>query len=258
MLRITDVHAHYDEKAFDKDREDVLTSLHENGVEFIINSGSDVPSSERSVSLAGKHDFIYASVGVFPLSAYYVPDRWIESIRELAGDSKVIAIGEIGLDYHEPDADREKQKEVFRAQLDLASELDMPVVIHDREADEDMLQELSKRPVRGMIHRFFSKAKYGKAFTANGIYLGIGPAITYPDAGELIETVRAMDPSMMLLETDAPFLPASSRAGMRADSSDIKDVISVIASIKGMSEEEVAETAYRNAMMLFGIKHQEE
>ena len=123
MLRITDVHAHYDEKAFDCDRSDILTRLHADGVSFIVNSGSDVPSSQRSVNLAHEYDFVYASVGVFPLSAYDVPDGWIDSIRSFASDERVVAIGEIGLDYHEADADREAQKRVFRAQLDLARDL---------------------------------------------------------------------------------------------------------------------------------------
>ncbi len=254
MLRITDTHAHYDETAFDSDRKQVLDSLHENGVEFIINSGSDVPSSERSAALARSYDFVYASVGVFPLSAYDVPQGWEESIRKLAEDERVVAIGEIGLDYHEPDAGKDAQKKVFRAQLDMARELDMPVVIHDREADEDVLEEIGKRPVRGVIHRFFSRAEYGKAFIEKGIYLGIGPALTYPNAGELIKTVEAMPLSLLLLETDAPFLPSYAREGERADSMDIKDVISAISSIKGIPEEEVAESAYRNAMALFGIK----
>lgn len=254
MLRITDVHAHYDEKAFDCDRGDILTRLHADGVSFIVNSGSDVPSSQRSVNLAHEYDFVYASVGVFPLSAYDVPDGWIDSIRSFASDERVVAIGEIGLDYHEADADREVQKRVFRAQLDLARDLGLPVVIHDREADEDVLEELDKRPVKAMIHRFFSRSEYGKAFAERGIGFGIGPAITYPDAGELIKTVEAIDSSLILLETDAPFLPSASRAGMRADSSDIIDVISAISRIKGISEEDVAEIAYRNAAALFGIR----
>ncbi len=254
MEKITDVHAHYDEVAFDNDRKEILSNLNRSGVSFIINSGSDIPSSERSLKLAHDFDFVYASVGVFPLSAYNLPSNWLQTIKSLASDPKVVAIGEIGLDYHEPDADRNAQKKVFRDQLDLAIDLNMPVVIHDRDADEDVLEELSKRKVKGMIHRFFSKAEYGKAFLDMEIYLGIGPAITYSNASELIKTVEMMDLSKLLLETDAPFLPSKKREGMRADSSDIIDVVSTISSVKGISEEIVIDNAYQNAISLFGIK----
>ena len=187
---------------------------HAAGVKLIINSGSSVPSSRRSVELARKWDFVLASVGVFPLEAYTVEEGWLAQIEAMAKDPRVVAIGEIGLDYFQPDADRETQKKVFAPQLELAKRLSLPVVIHDRDADEDMLAMLGENPGPGMIHRFFSKAEYGFAFLDKGLYLGIGPAITYSNADHLIEVVRKMPLDQLVLETDCPWLPTQSHEEM--------------------------------------------
>lgn len=249
---LTDVHAHYDETVFDNDRDAVLTAMHKKGVKLIINSGSSVPSSHRSVALAHSYDFMRASVGVFPLEAYTVEEGWLEEIKTMAGDKAVVAIGEIGLDYFQPDADRETQKKVFIPQLELAKSLNLPVVIHDRDADEDMLRILRCHPVSGMIHRFFSKAEYGFAFLDMGLYLGIGPAITYPDAGHLIEVVKKMPLDRLVLETDCPFLPTKAHEGSRATSDMLTEVVETISQVRGdVSPEQVADAALSNALRLF-------
>ena len=208
---ITDVHAHYDEAVFDTDRGEVLRTLREAGVCAIVNSGSSVPSSRRSLDLAKRFEGVYASVGVFPLEAYNVPSGWLEQISDMAEEDGCVAVGEIGLDYHLEDgagptyAQRETQKNVFRAQLELARRKGMPVVIHDRDADEDVIRLLAELPCPGMIHRFFSRAEYGFQLLEMGLSLGIGPAVTYSNAGELVQVVRQMPLERLLLETDAPF-----------------------------------------------------
>ena len=255
MEHITDVHAHYDETVFDADRDAVLRALHSSGVDAIINSGSSVPSSRRSVDLAHAHDFVWASVGVFPLEAYSVPDGWLEEIEAMAREPKVVAIGEIGLDYFQPDADRCAQKRVFVPQLALAKRLGLPVVIHDRDADEDMLEILKAHPAKGMIHRFFSAAHYGFSLLELGLSLGIGPQITYPNASKLIEVVRAMPADRILLETDAPFLPTADKEGARATSDMIAAVCETIARVRGdITPGEVAVVALENAERMFRFR----
>lgn len=257
---IFDVHAHYDEAVFNADRAAVLAAEHEAGVCGVINSGSSVPSSHRSVALAHRFAHVYASVGVFPLEAYDVPADWLGQIAGLAEDSRCVAVGEIGLDYHlengvgPTEAQRESQKGVFRAQLALAKEKKLPVVIHDRDADEDVITLLDEQPCPGMIHRFFSRADYGFKLLEMGLSLGIGPAITYPNAGELIRVVRGMPLDRLLLETDAPFLPSARYEGQRATSGMIEDVCTVIAEVRGdVTPQEAAQIARENTRRMFGV-----
>ncbi len=253
---ITDVHAHYDEKVFDDKRKELLNHMHESGVSFIINSGSDVASSYRALMLAKGYHFIYASVGVFPLSAYDVEDNYLEEIEKLAKMDKVVAIGEIGLDYvNGTNPDFSKQMPVFLSQLELAQKLDLPVVIHDCSADEDTLKGLDEYPVKAMIHRFFSHENYADEFLKRGVYLGIGPAITYEDGGELRRVVKKMPLSQLVLETDAPFLPTLSHKGEVADSLMIQEVCEEIARVRqDVTPQEVADIALENACRLFKTK----
>ena len=263
MRYITDVHAHYDEAVFDKDRAEVLDSLHKEGVAFIINSGSEIPSSKRSVKLAEEYDYIFASVGVFPLEAETergggYPD-WLKEIERLSGHEKTVAIGEIGLDYRmideasDKDACKRAQKEVFAAQIELSKRLLLPVVIHSCEADEDLLSMLDAHPCRGMIHRYYCMQDCGRELLDRGFYIGIGPQITYPGSERLTDIVKEMPAELMLLETDAPFLPNYPLEG-RATSAMIEEVCRRIAEIRGdMTPEEAAVCAMENAKRLFGI-----
>ena len=257
-MNITDVHAHYDEKIFDSNRKELLNTMHSEGVSFIINSGSDVASSYRALMLAKEYSFIYASVGVFPLSSYDVKENYLEEIKKLAKMDKVVAIGEIGLDYvNGSNPNFKPQMPVFLNQLQLAHELNLPVVIHDCSADEDTLKGLDKYPVKAMIHRFFSHEEYADEFLKRGVYLGIGPAITYEDADELKRIVKKMPLSQLVLETDAPFLPTLSHKGEPANSLMIKEVCEVIADVrKDVTAEEVANIALDNACTLFGIHYE--
>lgn len=256
MNHITDVHAHYDEKVFDHKRKELLNHMHNEGVSFIINSGSDVASSYRSVVLAKEYPFVYASVGVFPLSAYDAKEDYLDEIEKLTKMDKVVAIGEIGLDYvNGANPDFSKQMPIFLSQLQLAQKLNLPVVIHDCSADEDTLKGLDKYPVKAMIHRFFSHENYADEFLKRGVYLGIGPAITYEDGDELRRVVKKMPLELLVLETDAPFLPTLSHKGEVADSLMINEVCEEIARVRGdINAQEVADIALDNACRLFNIK----
>ena len=251
---LTDVHAHYDEAVFDGCRRETLLRMHEKGRCAIINSGSDLPSSRRSLALAEEYPFLWASVGVFPLCAAAAPQGWLSEIEVMAAHPRAVAIGEIGLDYRLPDTDKAAQKTVFLAQLALAQRLDKPVVIHDCLADEDVLAALEQYPVKAMIHRFFSSVQHGRRFLEKGVSLGIGPAITYPDAGELIQVVREMPLSLLLLETDCPFLPPCRLQGETATSDMLEDVVQAVAQARGdVTPQQVAEIARENAARLFSI-----
>ena len=251
---LTDVHTHYDEAVFDGCRRETLLRMREKGLCAIINSGSDLPSSRRSLALAEEYDFIWASVGVFPLCAAAAPQGWLAEIEAMAAHPRAVAIGEIGLDYRLPETDKAVQKAVFLPQLELAQRLDMPVVIHDCLADEDVLTALEQYPARAMIHRFFSGLEYGRRFLEKGVFLGIGPAITYPDAGELIQLVREMPLSLLLLETDCPFLPPCRLEGETATSDMLEDVVQAVAQARGdVTPQQVADIARENAMRLFSI-----
>lgn len=252
---ITDVHAHYDEKVFDNNRDTLLNDMHNNGISFIINSGSDIASSIRSINLAKQYPFVYASVSVFPLSVYDAPQNWLQQIEKLSQNDKVVAIGEIGLDYRFEEKDKQKQIEFYLKQLQLAQKLNLPVVIHDcGGADQDILDGLTKYPVKAMIHRYFSEMNFTKQFLDKGVYLGIGPAITYDDATHVKQAIKQMDLKQLLLETDAPFLPTKKFEGQPANSLMIDEVVNEIARIRNMNPQQIADIAYENAGNFFNIK----
>lgn len=254
LPNLTDIHAHYDEAVFEGRRKEVLLAQRQAGLCCIINSGSDLPSSRRSAELAAGYDFVWASVGIFPLSAGTATGDWLDRLRALAAAPRVVAIGEIGLDYRLPDTDRQAQMAAFLPQLALARELGLPVVLHDCLADEDILQALDRAPGPAVIHRFFSGVEYGRRFLARGVCLSIGPAITYPDAGPLIQTVREMPLTQLLLETDCPFLPTARHEGQPATSDMLQEVCELIASQRGgLTAGQVAEIAKQNAVRVFGL-----
>lgn len=250
---IFDTHAHYDDPCFAGRLDAVLAAQRAAGVETILNIGSDLPSSAASAALAAAQPMMVAAVGVFPLSCAGLPANWLTELEALAARPKVVAIGEIGLDYHKKDADRDTQKAVFSAQLALAARLGLPVEIHDREADPDMLALLRTARPAGEIHRFFGTPDYGRAYLALGLSLAIGPEITYPTGAHILETVRTMPMERMLLETDAPFLPVADRAGEKADSAMLIPVAQQIAALRGISAQQVVDCTRDNARRLFGL-----
>ena len=256
MLKgIFDTHAHMDDSRFNANLDAVMKSQLSLGVIGIINSGSELKSSYRSCEMADRYDFVYASVGIYPNETANLPDDYISQLRDLCKKPKVVAIGEIGMDYgFEGHPDAKTQERRFREQLELAAELDLPVVIHNREADADVLRIIKDYPIRGEIHRVFSPLEYAEKFMDYGLYMGIGPQITYPDSGCLVSLVKSMPLEKLLLETDAPFLPPSHLAGEDALPDMISFVSEKIAHIRGdVSPQEVIDAAFKNTKKLYNI-----
>ena len=252
---IFDTHAHYDDEAFDPDRNDLLSSLPQHDVGLVVDPGCDIASSRTAVELAAKHPHIYAAVGIHPENCHdYTPSQ-IESLRSLAKSPKVVAIGEIGLDYYwKENPSRELQHQCLRDQLRLAAELDLPVIIHDRDAHADTLAIVREFPtVTGVFHCFAGSAEMAQALLKMGWYLGFNGAITFKNARKAPEVIAIAPLDRILLETDAPYLTPVPYRGRRNDSTYIPFVSDVIARIKGLSAAEVESATWENGKHLFRI-----
>lgn len=248
-----DTHAHYDDKAFDADRDALLAEIHAAGVELIVDPGCDENSSRAALSLAERHAFVYAAVGVHPeeLASYSgSPD----TIRALAAHPKCVAIGEIGLDYYWDDTHKPEQQSLFRAQLELALELDKPVIVHDREAHGDCLAIVRDYPaLRGVFHCYSGSAEMAEELLRRGWYLGFDGPVTYKNARKTLEVLAVCPMNRLLLETDSPYLSPVPMRGKRNDSRNLRYVAEKIAEIKGLTADEVAAAALENGKRLFGL-----
>ena len=255
LNNIFDTHAHYDEVVFRDHLPEVLADQQAKGVRLIINSGSDLPSSYRSVDMANNYPFVSAAVGIHPMSAGDLPEDYLAKLREMAKNPKVVSIGEIGLDYFYSDqVHPDKQKEVFRQQLELAAELKLPVEIHDRDSHDDMLEILREYKPAGVIHRFSGSPEMAEEVVSFGMRIGVGCAITYKNSRDERETVRRVPLNMLLLETDCPFLPPSHMRNSTNTSDQIAFAAEEIGKIKGVDPQEVIDLCTRRGMELFGIK----
>ena len=257
MEWIFDTHAHYDDKAFDKDRGELLSGLFEGGVGWIVDIGADFPGIPKVLKLSKQYERIYAAVGVHPSDVYDLKDSDIEQIRRYAGEEKVVAIGEIGLDYHYPDTDKEKQKRWFSMQMKLAKELSLPIVVHSRDAAADTLQMIKdEMPFEksGVIHCFSYEPEMAKCYTDMGFYIGIGGVVTFKNARKLKEVAKEMPMERMLLETDCPYLAPEPFRGKRNQSGLIRYVAQTVASLRGMETDEVLSLTAENARRFYGIK----
>lgn len=250
-----DTHAHYDDAWFNADRDELLASLPGAGVELVVNAGCDEPSSRASMALARRYDFVYAAVGWHPHEAKDWTDGSADLIREWAKDPKVAAIGEIGLDHHYDLEWKQTQQEVFEAQLCLAEELDLPVIVHDREAHGDCMEILRRHPqVRGEFHCYSGSAEMAKEILSWGWYLGFNGAITMQGARRALETIAMMPSDRMLLETDCPYLAPMPRTdGRRNDSRKLMRVAEVIAQVRHITPELTAQVCMENGKRFFGI-----
>lgn len=252
MLTYIDSHAHYDDEQFDTDRDELLTRLHNGGVRNIVNIGCTMERSQFSVDLAEKYPFVYAAVGIHPEDASDAPSDYLEKLRRMADYEKVVAVGEIGLDYHSEGFDRELQLRFFEEQLDLAQEKGLPVVIHSREATEDTMNILSKRGnVSGVMHCFSGSAETAKQVLALGMNISFTGVLTFKNARKAVEALNVVPLDRLMLETDCPYMAPEPNRGKRCDSGMIVHVIDKIAEIKGVSPELVAETTMENTLKLF-------
>lgn len=252
---IFDTHAHYDDEAFDADREALLAAMPESGVSLILDPGCDLASSRRAVELAEKFPYVYAAVGWHPENcAPYTPES-LDTLREWAVHDKVVAIGEIGLDYHwEENPPREFQHEVFRAQLALAQELSLPVIVHDRDAHADCLAIIGEFPtVRGVFHCYSGSTEMAQELLRRGWYLGFDGPLTYKNAKKTVEVARIAPLDRILLETDSPYLSPVPVRGTRNDSRNIRYIAETLASLRGLGADEIIRITAENGKRLFGI-----
>jgi TatD DNase family protein len=255
MIKIFDSHAHYDDESFDEDRNTVIKELSENGIIGVLNCGASLKGARDSVELSNKYDFFYAAVGIHPEHADEFNDEAIEELKKLANSNKVRAIGEIGLDYYyEENPSKEVQKNAFRAQMKLAEELKLPVVIHDRDAHEDTLNILKEFPkVKGVLHCFSGSVEFAKECVKLGYYIGFTGVVTFKNAKKLVEVAREIPMDRMLVETDCPYMAPTPYRGKRNRSDYIKYIIEKIAEIRGLSEEEISQAAIDNTKKLLNI-----
>jgi len=254
-MAIFDTHAHYDSRGFKADRDEVLAALPEAGVALVVNPGCDVESSRIAIALAEKYPHIYAAVGIHPSDCDDCTEADIETLRRMAAHEKVVAIGEIGLDYYWKDnAPREFQEKVFRWQIELALELDLPVIVHDREAHGDTMRILWDYPqVRGVIHCFSGSPEMAAEFVKRGWYIGFDGPVTYKNAAKAPEVVAAVPLEQIVVETDAPYLTPVPFRGKRNDSRKLPYVIEKLAEWKGVSTEEMERITFENGKRLYGM-----
>lgn len=263
--KIFETHAHYDDEWYDDDRRELLSRLLDTDISFITNIGADIETSKNSVKLSDEFERVMAAVGVHPDNIgcmETLPEKeGIEILRNLAKYNKVVAIGEIGLDYFEREPEeknktvRERQKYWFLEQLKLAKELNKPVVIHSRDAAEDTYNVLKDFGYnKGVIHCYSYSPEMAERFVKLGFYIGIGGVVTFKNAKKTKETVKRIGLEHIVLETDSPYLAPVPFRGKRNDSGNIKYIVEEIAGLLGISEEKVIETTFNNAVKLYELE----
>ena len=252
-----DSHAHLDEPRFDEDREFIIDDLKNHDVGLIVNIGCDLPSSENSVALAEKYPFIYAAVGSHPDDAASVDGKLLDRYRKLAQNKKVVAIGEIGLDYYYEDVPRAQQINAFEQQMDLAEDLDLPVVVHMRDATEDALEVVRRHPkIKGVFHCFSGSVETAKWLIDRGWYIGFTGVITFKNARRAVEVAKFLPLDRILTETDCPYMAPEPHRGHRNDSRYVPLVAAKIGEIKGISPEEAGRITTENARRFFRIPNE--
>ncbi len=254
---IFETHAHYDDAAFDEDREELLAGLRARGIGTVVNVGADISSTRTTLELAERYPFIYAAVGVHPGSTAELNEEWMAWLKEMAARPKTVAIGEIGLDYYWDGPDRETQKHWFRRQLDLAREVSLPVVVHSRDAAKDTLDIIRERraaDMGGVIHCFSYGVEMAREYLNMGFYLGIGGVLTFKNAKKLKEVVEYMPLERILLETDSPYLAPVPNRGKRNSSLNLPYVVRAVSEIKGVPAEEVIAVTEENARRMYRIR----
>lgn len=251
-----DSHAHLDDGRFDQDRDQIIKNAQKKGLAYIMNPGADFRSSVKAVELAAQYDMIYAAVGVHPHDAKDMDDVTLMLLKGLTSKPKVMAIGEIGLDFHYDHSPREVQRQVFRDQIQLAREVNLPVIIHDREANEEVfriLREEKAFEVGVVMHCYSGSAELAKQYVKLGAYLSIAGPVTYSNARKTVEVVEQIPLEHLFIETDCPYLTPVPYRGKRNETAYVYHVAEKIAEIKKVSFEEVAQKTTENAKGFFKI-----
>lgn len=254
---IIDTHAHYDDEKFDEDREELLLSMRKNGIGIIVNSGASMDGVRQTVAFTEKYDFIYGTAGIHPNETEVLEDeKSYEELKAACMKEKIVAVGEIGLDYYWDEPDREIQKKHFIRQLGLAKEVKKPVVIHSRDAAADTLDIMKAEKAKelgGIIHCFSYGRDMAREYLDMGFYLGIGGVITFKNSKKLKEVVEYMPLDRMVLETDSPYLTPEPNRGKRNSSLNLPYVVDKIAELKQITPEQVIEATYNNARRVYKI-----
>ncbi len=252
-MGIFDTHAHYLNEDFGEDRDSVVASLPKKGVELVLAVGYNFESSREELALAQKFDFVYVAAGIHPEYAEKVSDGWLCELEGLLANKKVVALGEIGLDYHYPEPEKAIQKEVFARQLELANTVNIPVIIHSRDACADTLELLKKYKPRGVMHCFSGSAETAMEVVELGLYVSFTGVLTFKNSKKAVAACAAVPTDRLLLETDCPYMAPVPHRGERCDSSMIRFTADKMAEIKGVSTDEIIQITRDNGKRLFGI-----
>ncbi len=251
---IFDSHAHYTDKAFNDDRNILLGSLKGSGICGIINCGADIESSQKSLLLSEEYSYMYFAAGIHPEEVESLPENYLDIIKAMANHKKCVAIGEIGLDYYWTKETKEQQKKVFIEQILLAKELNLPIIVHSRDAHEDTLSILKEYKPKGVLHCFSGSVETAKEVLGLGMYIGFGGALTFKNARKAVEVAEMLPLDRLLLETDCPYMAPVPHRGKRNDSSLIPFVAEKFAEIRETEPQEVINKATENTKLLFNIK----
>ena len=253
---IFETHAHYDDKAFNEDRDKLLCSMQDNGIEYIVNVGSSLDTSKQTIELVKKYDFMYGAVGVHPSETAELNDDNFRLIREMLQEEKIVALGEIGLDYYWDEPDRDIQKIWFERQIYLAKEENKPIIYLRRDAANDTLEIIKstkEADVGGVIHCFSYGVEMAREYLNMGYYIGVGGVVTFKNAKKLKDVVEYPPLENILLETDCPYLSPEPYRGKRNDSTRLVYVVDEIARVKGVEPEKVIKVTRENAMKMYRI-----
>ena len=256
-MRIFETHAHYDDDAFDDDRDSLLQQMHKKGIDYIVNIGCSMDNSRHTVKMIQQYDFLYGTVGVHPSDIQGLTNADMQELEELSKREKILAIGEIGLDYHYDNVVKENQAKWFLAQLEIAKRRNLPVVIHSRDAAKDTLDIMKEHHngvTPGIIHCFSYGVEMAREYLNMGYHIGVGGVVTFKNAKKLKEVVEYTPLNRIVLETDAPYLAPTPYRGKRNCSLYLTHVAEEIAAIKNVSIEEVCAATYENAMKIYNVE----
>lgn len=257
LLMIIDTHAHYDDEQFNEDRDALLTTMNEQGIGLIVNVGADMQTSQATLELTKQYPFVYGAVGVHPSCTAELNEDRFNQLRELTKQPKIVAVGEIGLDYYWKEPEIQIQKLWFERQMELAREVKLPIIVHSRDAAKDtldMMKAVHAEELSGVIHCFSYSVEMAREYLNMGYYLGIGGVVTFKNAKKTKEVVEYSPIESIVLETDCPYLAPEPNRGKRNSSKNIPYVVKEIARIKGLDEEEVISITEANARKLYRLK----